>query len=75
MDLENFPEPEAEVKLIQTALEKAGMTPGVIDGILGPRTLGALIRWNEYTERHPGRIVAYEIICPLIETDNAEQTQ
>ena len=74
-DLESFPAPESEVKLIQTALEKAGMTPGPIDGILGPRTLGALIRWNEYTERHRGRIVAYEIICPLIETDSAEQTQ
>ena len=75
VDLESFPAPEAEVKLIQTALEKAGMTPGPIDGILGPRTLGALIRWNEYTERRRGRIVAYEIICPLIETDSAVQTQ
>ena len=27
----------------------AGMTPGPNDGILGPPTLGALIRWNERT--------------------------
>ena len=75
VDLESFPAPEAEVTLIQTALDKAGMAPGPIDGILGPRTLGALIRWNEHSEQHRGRIVAYEIICPLIETHSAEHTQ
>ena len=75
VDLESFPAPEAEVTLIQTALDRAGMAPGPIDGILGPRTLGALIRWNEHTERHRGRIVAYEIVCPVIETHSAEQTQ
>ena len=75
VDLESFPAPEAEVTLIQTALDKAGMAPGPIDGILGPRTLGALIRWNEHSEQHRGRIVAYEIICPLIEPHSAEHRQ
>ena len=75
VDLDSFPAPRAEVTLIQTALDKAGMTPGPIDGILGPRTLGALIRWDERTGRHRGQIVVYEIICPLIETHGAEQTQ
>ena len=54
------------------------MTPGPIDGILGPRTLGALTRWTERTwraKRHRGRIVSYEIHCPFIETHGAEQTQ
>ena len=75
VDLESFPAPEAEVTLIQAALDKAGMTPGPIDGILGPRTLGALIRWNEHSVLYRGRIVAYEILCPLIERHSAEQTQ
>ena len=75
VDLDSFPAPRAEVTLIQTALDKAGMTPGPLDGILGPRTLGALIRWNELTIRHRGQIVAYEIICPLIGTHGVEQTQ
>lgn len=74
VDLDSFPTPTAEVTLIQLALDRAGMTPGPIDGILGPRTLGALIRWNERTGQHRGRIVAYEIICPLIETHSAGQT-
>ena len=74
MDLDSFPAPRAEVTLIQTALDKAGMTPGPIDGILGPRTLGALVRWNERTARHGGQIIVYEIICPLIETLGAERT-
>ena len=75
MDLDSFPAPSTEVTLIQTALDKAGMVPDPIDGILGPRTLGALIRWNEHTGRHPGQVVVYEIICPLIETHGAQQTQ
>ena len=75
VDLDSFPAPKVEVALIQTALDKAGMTPGPIDGVLGPRTLGALIRWNENTGRLRGRIIAYEIICPLIETHSAEQIQ
>ena len=75
VDLDSFPAPRTEVTLLQTALDKAGMTPGPIDGILGPRTLGALIRWSERTGRHQGQIVVYEIICSLIETHGAEQTQ
>ena len=75
VDLDTFAAPRAEVTLIQTALDRAGMTPGPIDGILGPRTLGALIRWNERTSRQPGRLVAYEIICPLIEAHGAEQAR
>jgi len=66
VDLDSFPSPRAEVALIQSALDEAGITPGPIDGILGPRTLGALIRWNERTGRHLGPIVVYETICPLI---------
>ena len=73
VDLESFPAPRAEVALIQTALDKAGMTPGPIDGIFGPRTLEALIRWDERAGQRRGRIVVYEIICPLIETHGAER--
>ena len=73
VDIDGFPVPQAEVRLIQTALEDAGMTPGPIDGILGPRTLGALIRWNQQTERHRAPILAYETLCRLIETLGAEQ--
>ena len=75
MDLESFPAPMAEVTLIRTALDKAGLTPGPIDGILGPRTLGALVRWDERAGQRRGRIVVYEIICPLIETHGAEQAR
>ena len=75
VDLANFPAPQVEVVLIQTALDNAGMTPGPIDGILGPRTLGALIRWNAGTGAREGRIVVYEVICPLIETHGTERTQ
>lgn len=74
VDLDGFPAPRAEVTLIQTALDKVGMTPGPIDGILGPRTLAALMRWNERAARHGGQIVVYEVVCPLIETLGAEQT-
>ena len=68
VDLEAFPAPRAEVRLIQSALERAGMAPGPIDGIFGPRTLGALERWTGRTRRGPGRILAYETLCPLIGT-------
>ena len=73
VEIDGFPVPRAEVKLIQIALEDAGMAPGPIDGILGPRTLGALIRWNQQTERHRAPILAYETLCRLIETLGAEQ--
>ena len=66
VDLEAFPAPRAEVRLIQSALERAGMAPGPIDGIFGPRTLAALERWTGRTARPPGRILAYETLCPLI---------
>ena len=73
VDIDGFPAPQTEVRLIQTALEGAGMAPGPIDGILGPRTLGALIRWNQQTERRRAPILAYETLCRLIETLGAEQ--
>ena len=66
VDLEAFPAPRAEVRLIQSALERAGMAPGPIDGIFGPRTLAALERWTGRTAPPPGRILAYETLCPLI---------
>ena len=75
VDIGSFPAPQAEVKLIQSALDKAGVTPGPIDGILGPRTRDALIRWNQQTERHWAPILTYETLCPLIETRRAEQPQ
>lgn len=69
VDLEAFPAPRVEVRLIQRALERSGMTPGPIDGIFGPRTLAALERWTERaTGRSLGRILAYETLCPLIDT-------
>ena len=68
VDLERFPAPRAEVRLIQRALERAGMRPGPLDGIFGPRTLGALVRWTERDGRARERIVTYETLCPLIET-------
>ncbi|MDD9984252.1 MAG: peptidoglycan-binding domain-containing protein, partial [Gammaproteobacteria bacterium] len=71
VDLEAFPAPRAEVALIQRALERSGMTPGPIDGIFGPRTLGALERWSGRTARGSGRILAYETLCPLIGTPRA----
>ena len=74
VDLESFPSPRAEVSLIQTALDKAGMTPGPIDGILGPRTLEALMRWAGDTRRDQGRLISYEIVCPLIGSLGAERT-
>ena len=74
VDLEAFPAPRAEVRLIQSALDRSGMTPGPIDGIFGPRTLGALERWTERTGRGPGRILAYETLCPLIGTLGATDT-
>ena len=74
VDLAGFPAPQVEVRLIQTALEKAGMTPGPVDGILGPRTLGALIRWNASTGTREGSIVAYEVVCPLLETHGKGRT-
>ena len=72
VDLEAFPAPRAEVRLIQRALERAGMTPGPVDGIFGPRTLGALERWAGRTGRGPARILAYETLCPLIGTLGAD---
>ncbi|MDE0456603.1 MAG: hypothetical protein OXI15_04860 [Chromatiales bacterium] len=74
VDLEGFPSPKAEVALIQSALDKAGMAPGPIDGIFGQRTLGALVRWAADTRRAQERIITYEIICPLIGTLGAERT-
>ena len=74
VDLEAFPAPRAEVRLIQSALERSGMTPGPIDGIFGPRTLGALERWNERMGRGLGRILTYETLCPLIGTLRATNT-
>ena len=74
VDLDNSPAPRTEIMLIQNALDKAGMTPGPIDGILGPRTLGALIRWNERMERRWGWVLVYEVICPLIETHGSVNT-
>ena len=68
VDLERFPEPRTEVRLIQRALERAGMRPGPLDGIFGPRTLGALERWTKRDGRARERIVTYETLCPLIET-------
>ena len=67
VDLGSFPVPGTEVRLIQRALEEAGMQPGPIDGILGPRTLAALVRWNERAGHSLGRIVTYESVCPLID--------
>ena len=67
VDLGSFPAPRNEVRLIQRALEDAGMHPGPIDGILGPRTLAALVRWNERAGHSLGRIVTYESVCPLID--------
>ena len=68
VDLERFPAPRAEVRLIQRALARAGMRPGPLDGIFGPRTLGALVRWTDRDEPAPERIVTYETLCPLIDT-------
>ena len=65
VEIDGFPVPQVEVRLIQTALEDAGMTPGPIDGILGPRTPGVLIRWNQQTERYRAPILAYETLCRL----------
>ena len=64
VDLDAFPAPRAEVRLIQSALERSGMTPGPIDGIFGPRTLAALERWTGRIGHGPGRILAYETLCP-----------
>ena len=75
MEISAFPAPVAEVRLIQTALEDAGLVPGPIDGILGPRTLAALIRWNQQTQRRRTPILAYETLCQLIEAYRAEQPQ
>ena len=74
MDLDAFPAPRAEVRLIQSALERAGLTPGPIDGIFGPRTLAALERWSERTGRAPGRIFTYGTLCPLVGTPRATDT-
>ena len=68
VDLERFPAPRTEVRLIQRALERAGMRPGPLDGIFGPRTLGALVRWTGRDGRARERIVTYETLCPLIDT-------
>ena len=75
VDLASFPAPQVEVRLIQAALDNAGTVPGPIDGIFGPRTLGALMRWNERIGARQGRIVVYEVICPLIETHGPERTR
>ena len=74
VDLERFPAPRAEIRLIQRALERAGMRPGPLDGIFGPRTLGALVRWTERDGRARERIVTYETLCPLIDTLHARRT-
>ena len=74
VDLDAFPAPRAEVRLIQSALDTAGMAPGPIDGIFGPRTLAALERWTGRTGRGPGRILAYETLCPLVGTLRATDT-
>ena len=74
VDLGGFPVPRAEVRLIQRALEWAGMRPGPLDGIFGPRTLGALVRWTERDGRARERIVTYETLCPLIDTLRARRT-
>ena len=74
VDLERFPAPRAEVRLIQRALERAGMRPGPLDGIFGPRTLGALVRWTGRDGRAPERILTYETLCPLIDTLRARRT-
>ena len=74
VDLDAFPAPRAEVRLIQGALERAGMAPGPIDGVFGPRTLAALERWSERTARAPGHVLAYETLCPLIGAPRATDT-
>ena len=74
VDLERFPAPRVEVRLIQRALERAGMRPGPLDGIFGPRTLAALVRWIGRDGRDRERIVTYEILCPLIDTLHARTT-
>ena len=74
VDLERFPAPRDEVRLIQRALERAGMEPGPLDGIFGPRTLGALVRWAERDGRARERIVTYETLCPLIDMLRARRT-
>jgi len=73
VDLDAFPAPRTEVRLIQSALDTAGMAPGPIDGVFGPRTLGALERWTGRTGRGPARILAYETLCPLIGTLRATE--
>lgn len=75
VDLESFPAPRAEVTLIQRALDRAGMRPGPIDGVFGPRTLAALVRWNEREGHTRGRLVTYEAICPLVDTLHARTTR
>lgn len=75
VDLASFPSPQVEVRLIQAALDNAGTVPGPIDGIFGPLTLGALMRWNARIGAREGRIVVYEVICPLIETHGPERTR
>ena len=75
VDLASFPAPQVEVRLIQAALDIAGTSPGPIDGILGPRTLGALMRWSARKGAREGRIVVYEVICPLIERHSPELTR
>ena len=50
------------------------MRPGPLDGIFGPRTLGALVRWTERDGRARERIVTYETLCPLINTLHARRT-
>lgn len=75
VDLASFLTPQVEVRLIQAALDSAGTVPGPIDGILGPRTLGALMRWSARIGVSEGRLVVYEVICPLIETHGPEQTR
>lgn len=72
VEIDGFPVPQAEVRLVQTALEDAGMAPGPIDGIFGPRTLAALIRWNQQSEGHRAPILAYETLCRLIEGHRAK---
>ena len=54
--------------LVRTGDAMELVAAGPIDGIFGPRTLGALERWTGRSARGATRLLSCETLCPLIAT-------
>ena len=66
IDLYAIAEPRTLVRRIQQLLADHGFEPGLIDGIIGPRTLSALWAWKETKRYEPSGFLTYGQLCALL---------